>query len=122
MCVCAAGWSSSGQGLAVPHRLPLVPHQLACEGQAGSPRAGSNAADIGDSESAPLISSGDEFFQVNELFDYWGGSMFWRLTPSEVRRVLHLRSDTEPLRWLCAVVIHCRTEFKTEDVERIKLQ
>jgi hypothetical protein len=42
---------------------------------------------------------------VNELFDYWGGSMLWRLTPTEVRRVLHLR-----------------TEFRTEDVERIKLQ
>jgi hypothetical protein len=42
---------------------------------------------------------------VNELFDYWGGSMLWRLTPSEIRRVLHLR-----------------TEFRTEDVERIKLQ
>ena len=30
--------------------------------------------------------------KVNELFDYWGGSMLWRLTPTEVRRVLHLRS------------------------------
>ena len=29
--------------------------------------------------------------KVNELFDYWGGSMLWRLTPTEVRRVLHLR-------------------------------
>lgn len=42
---------------------------------------------------------------VNELFDYWGSSMMWRLTPTEIRRVLHLRND-----------------FRTEDVERIKLQ
>lgn len=42
---------------------------------------------------------------VNELFDYWGSSMMWRLTPTEIRRVLRLRND-----------------FRTEDVERIKLQ
>ena len=32
--------------------------------------------------------------KVHEILDYWGtssGPMMWRLTPTEVRRVLHLR-------------------------------
>jgi len=34
--------------------------------------------------------------QVSEVLDYWGqnsGSMTWRLTPNEVRKILSLRED-----------------------------
>ena len=37
--------------------------------------------------------------RVSEILDYWGdnsGPMTWRLTPTEVRRVLGLRVDFKP--------------------------
>lgn len=37
--------------------------------------------------------------KVSEILDYWGdnsGPMTWRLTPTEVRRVLGLRVDFKP--------------------------
>jgi len=45
--------------------------------------------------------------KVSELLDYWGensGPLTWRLTPGEVRNVLGLRSD-----------------FRHEDIQRLKL-
>ena len=36
---------------------------------------------------------------VGEILDYWGensGSMTWRLTPGEVKKVLSLRVDFQP--------------------------
>ncbi|KAJ8982447.1 hypothetical protein NQ317_010187 [Molorchus minor] len=45
--------------------------------------------------------------QLNEIYDYWGshdGALTWRLTPTELRSVLALRTD-----------------FKGEDIRRLKL-
>ena len=93
----SAGGRAAGQGPAGPHGLPLLPHQLARQRQVLPPHADCHSAQPGDggltactwcrlccvTVPCPV--------QVNELFDYWGGSMMWRLTPSEIRRVLHLR-------------------------------
>ncbi|CAH1105203.1 unnamed protein product [Psylliodes chrysocephalus] len=45
--------------------------------------------------------------QVNEIYDYWGshdGALTWRLTPTELRNIIALRTD-----------------FKVEEIRRLKL-